>query len=67
MEPPQEAEIDFSEVFANDKMAFNARNLNYWCAGHASQLPACAADPASLRAAESSLRSSAAAPAASSA
>ena len=32
MEPPQEAEIDFSEIFANDKIAFNARSLNYWCA-----------------------------------
>lgn len=24
--------VDYSEVFALDKIAFNSRSLNYWCA-----------------------------------
>eukprot|EP00966_Prymnesium_polylepis_P224932 5202590-Prymnesium_polylepis.2 len=31
MEPPQEAEVDFSEVFSFDRIGYNTRNLNYWC------------------------------------
>ena len=31
MEPPAEASIDFSEVFAGDKIAFNTQKLHYWC------------------------------------
>ena len=31
MEPPPEAaDVDFSEVFAGDKIAFNNSKLNYW-------------------------------------
>jgi len=29
MEPPQDAEVDFSEVFSFDRIGFNTRNLNY--------------------------------------
>lgn len=33
MEPPPEStDVDFSEVFAGDKIAFNTQKLNYWCA-----------------------------------
>lgn len=30
--PPESADVDFSEVFAGDKIAFNTQKLNYWCA-----------------------------------
>jgi len=28
---PAEADVDLSEIFSMDKIAYNARNLNYWC------------------------------------
>ena len=36
MEQPAEGpDVDLSEIFSQDKIAFNARNLNYWCSPHA--------------------------------
>eukprot|EP00320_Phaeocystis_rex_P002805 CAMPEP_0119059646 /NCGR_PEP_ID=MMETSP1178-20130426/3733_1 /TAXON_ID=33656 /ORGANISM="unid sp, Strain CCMP2000" /LENGTH=111 /DNA_ID=CAMNT_0007040691 /DNA_START=116 /DNA_END=451 /DNA_ORIENTATION=- len=29
MEPPAEADVDLSEIFSMDKIAYNARNVNY--------------------------------------
>ena len=31
MEPPETGDVDLSEIFSMDKIAFNTRNLNYWC------------------------------------
>jgi hypothetical protein len=40
MEQPAEGpDVDLSEIFSQDKIAFNARNLNYWCAGRAASAP----------------------------
>ena len=31
MQPAAEADVDLSEIFSMDKIAYNARNINYWC------------------------------------
>ena len=31
MQPAAEADVDLSEIFSLDKIAYNARNINYWC------------------------------------
>jgi hypothetical protein len=42
MEAPQEAEVDFSEVFSVDKIAYNAKALNY-CRVFVAIISGCAA------------------------
>ena len=42
MEAPQEAEVDFSEVFSGDKIAYNAKALNY-CRVFVAIISGCAA------------------------